>query len=69
MPIRNFAQIDKAREQLEIIEAEFLEQRGWKLTCDTPGSLWLWTKTLPDGRVALVEMATAIMFEGHQPTD
>lgn len=41
----------------------FLEACGWKSTCNVPGarSLWLWEGTLPDGRVAVLNEATAIV--------
>jgi hypothetical protein len=47
------------REMLEYRVDAWLRSKGWKSTCDTPGSLWLWQRTLDDGRVALVNKSTA----------
>lgn len=45
---------------------KLLESRGWTETCiDTPGALWLWHKQLEDGRNLLVDMGTALAFEGE----
>ena len=40
-----------------------MKKRGWNHTCKTPGSLWLWEKTMPDGRVILTDRGTAAMLE------
>ena len=42
---------------------KMMEKRGWKRTCKTPGSIWLWEKTMPDGRVILTDRGTAGMLE------
>lgn len=58
--------IDDARSKMEDIEIEtrrFLASCGWKYTCNVPGSLWLYEKELPDGRVALVDHSTALHIE------
>jgi hypothetical protein len=57
--LRDIAEADERREALE--EA-YLRERGWKQTCETPGSIWAWTKVLPDGRVVLVGRTQALAF-------
>jgi hypothetical protein len=57
--LREIAEAEARREDLE--EA-YLRERGWKQTCATPGALWVWTKSLPDGRVVLVGRTQAIAF-------
>ena len=52
-----------AREEVETQVNEMLRANGWSATCANPGSLWLWQKTLKDGRVMLVDKDTALMFE------
>ena len=48
-------------------EDRYLRQNGWELTCKTPGSVWMWTKALPDGRVVLVPRSTALDWtEGEE---
>jgi len=44
---------------------KFLEAAGWKHTCQTPGCLWMWERTMPDGRTLLVteELALEMQFE------
>jgi hypothetical protein len=36
--------IEKAISRLEEIKKHYLEEHGWKYTCQTPGSVWLWKK-------------------------
>ena len=52
--------IENAREQLGFAVNDFLRRKGWQYTCETPGSLWLWKRALKDGRVMLVNEATAL---------
>jgi len=55
-------QIAEAQSQTEELEDAYLRERGWQHTCDTPGSLWVWSKTLPDGRVILTSKTQALAF-------
>src|SRR5688572_10782044 len=55
-------QIADAQSQAEELEDAYLRERGWQHTCDTPGSLWVWSKTLPDGRVILTSKTQALAF-------
>lgn len=57
------SEVEFAREQLEFRVDALLRKRGWKHTSSTPGCLWLWEKTLSDGRVMLVNKSTALYFE------
>lgn len=50
-------------EDIEIAKRKLLERCGWKYTCGTPGNLWLYEKTLPDGRVALVTESAALRMQ------
>lgn len=50
---------------LEHDERLFLTRHGWAYTCQTPGSLWMYQKALPDGRVILTDHDTALQFEEH----
>jgi hypothetical protein len=41
--------MDDARYEREMLEYKvdaLLRAKGWKHTCTTPGSLWLWSKTV-----------------------
>jgi hypothetical protein len=67
---RAYKALRNALDELEDVESNvrarrhaFLEACGWKSTCNVPGarSLWLWEGTLPDGRVAILNEATAIV--------
>ena len=47
----------------------YLRQSGWEHKCNYPGSLWLWEKTLPDGRVIVVCADDAIYMQEHINTE
>lgn len=49
-------------EQLDFKRQELLRKTGWKLTCDVPGSLWLWEKAVR-GRVLMVNQSSALAIE------
>lgn len=36
--------ISTAESEVEVAKRKYLEAYGWKLTCMTPGSLWLWER-------------------------
>ena len=55
--------IFRAEEQAERIKAEYLRERGWVHTCDLPGSVWLWTKALPDKGTVYLNMDQALHME------
>ncbi len=73
-------EIDHAEERLGFEVARLLREAGWKYTCDTPGSYWMWEKeieivthTRAKGQpsetrrkvVALVDQETAVRLELH----
>jgi len=39
-------QVDLLRNDVQSARDEILRKRGWTYTCKTPGSVWLWEKTL-----------------------
>jgi hypothetical protein len=45
--------IQDAENQLEHFRSRYLTACGWEYTCDTPGSYWLWTKTIDGTRYAV----------------
>ena len=47
------------REQLEYRVDAWLRSKGWKSTSSTPGCMWLWERTLEDGRTVIVNKSTA----------
>lgn len=51
------------KERLGFAIADALRAKGWRYTCDVPGSLWLWEKKLADGRVALVNESAAVSIQ------
>lgn len=59
--------IEDAQSKMEDIEIEqrrFLKSCGWRYTCSTPGSFWMYEKTIPDGRTVLVDhLDTALRME------
>ncbi len=58
-----YNQIAEAVDNLERARNLFLVKAGWKYTCDTPGSIYLWQKQLPDGRVVLIQPKLAVRME------
>jgi len=62
-------EIAEAEAQREDLEEAYLRERGWSQTSDTPGSIWVWTKALPDGRVVLVGRRQALAFAGALDRD
>lgn len=61
--LRAFADLADREGQIHIDRQKLLQKMGWEYTSDTPGSLWVYQKTLPDGRVAICNASTAEEFE------
>jgi hypothetical protein len=40
----NRRQIDEAEQEVEQMKQAYLRRFGWDLTCNTPGSYWLWRR-------------------------
>ena len=53
------------REQLGYKEDAYLRAQGWDSTSSTPGSYWLWSRTLKDGRTLLVSKSMALQMQDH----
>lgn len=51
---------DDLKQQATSLEAQFLKEAGWKYTCDTPGSRWLWSKDLGERGIVLLQAKHAI---------
>lgn len=58
----DYAEIENAIIAVHTLKDGFLRRRGWEPTYEI-ASLWLWKKTLADGRVLLLSMADAISME------
>ncbi len=39
-----FHQIGEAESEIENLKRAYLQRWGWKYTCNTPGSYWLWVR-------------------------
>ena len=57
-----FDKIEGMRRRADEAANELIRANGWKYTCQTPGSRWLWEKKMPDGRTLLVDPKTALQF-------
>lgn len=55
--------VAQAQQDYADLKREYLREAGWSETCDTPGSYWLWSGTLPDGRAVLCDKATAVALQ------
>lgn len=54
-PPRYAGDLDEAERQLEQYQFEYLTRWGWKQTCQTPGSYWMWRRDFtPDDEAAMV---------------
>lgn len=52
---------DAAEAKAAAIRDRALEKQGWKQTCETPGSYWMWEKTIKDKRyVVTTDMAVSL---------
>lgn len=62
MNLRTISDVEAATHALQFAVDTYLRAKGWKYTCANPASLWLWEKTLRDGRTVLVDSETALAF-------
>lgn len=60
----NADEIEFTREQLDFGVDRWLRSRGWKSTCETPGSYWVWLKQI-DGHEYLVDRSHAVSIQRH----
>ncbi len=68
MNFKNVAEIKAEMEQLDFAMEAHLRASGWKTTCKTPGSYWMWEKEV-GGQHFLVDRETAIRIQGIQEAD
>jgi hypothetical protein len=59
-----YRELEVMRENLEAREHQYLREKGWQYTCNTPGSFWLWQKKVGDTILAL-ELHHAISVQSH----
>jgi hypothetical protein len=52
-----------ARNKLEEAEEAYLRANGWTYSSANPACLWMWQKTLPDGRTVMTLRAQAVTFQ------
>lgn len=58
-----------AEETLEDLQTQYLRKNGWTFSCDFPGSVWLWVKELPDGRIVGTVRPVAILMQHSWPKE
>lgn len=63
---RMFDQLADLEAQTADLGAGALVYCGWKHTSDTPDFVWRWVKTLPDGRILMVDQVAALNIERNQ---
>lgn len=59
-PVQWMRAIDDAEYEAKRMAEKYLGAQGWKHTCQTHGSMWLWEKTFTDGRHYLCDTSTAV---------
>jgi alpha-amylase/alpha-mannosidase (GH57 family) len=64
------------KDKIQLLEIEIkqaketrLRKAGWRYTCATPGSYWLWEKKLEDGRTILVDESFAHTLQDQLDAD
>jgi hypothetical protein len=62
-------EIERAEEQVGNLRREYLRGHGWTETCQVPGSYWLWSGRLPDGREVLCDEETAFGLQDAMTPD
>jgi hypothetical protein len=60
--ICNPGEVEYQREMLSHRIDAYLRKAGWDYTSNTPGCVWLWTRTIGD-RVLLVNRETALRIQ------
>lgn len=64
-----FDEIESDHSSLKHESEKFMLSRGWQHTSSTPGCVWMWQKTLPDGRIILTNFSTAVDIEKEITSD
>ncbi len=68
MSFKSVAEIKAEVERLDFAMDAHLRSSGWKTTCKTPGSYWMWEKEV-EGRHYLVDRDTAIRIQNIVETE
>jgi hypothetical protein len=61
----SLVEFQERQERIISDQTNFLEKRGWKYTCNTPGSYWMFERKMTDGRTLLVERSFALTLEAR----
>jgi hypothetical protein len=67
--VKTMEDVQRLREEVEDKAHALLRSKGWRYTCSTPGSRWLWEKKLPDGRTVLVDSRSAEVMQENMDND
>ena len=59
-------ELESVHEKIELLKRLLLNKCGFAYTCDTPGSLWLYKRTLPDGSIILASAEDAFKIIQHE---
>jgi hypothetical protein len=60
---KQIEEIEQAKDEADERFDSLLRSQGWKQTSGNPASIWLWEKTMPGGKVVMVERHTALDLE------
>lgn len=61
--------IDDIAHELGTAQGKYLSLTGWTYTSETPGSYWMWRKTLPTGVTLLMGVKEALHIQAHMDED
>jgi hypothetical protein len=59
-----FNKVEVMRDDADTVVVGALHQAGWKRTCKTPGSVWMWEREM-DGRIYRVSQDEAERIQEH----
>lgn len=57
--------VDEKLKALDKMMKEFLEERGWEYTKETPTGEWMWKKVI-DGALNLVDVTNALAIQSFE---
>lgn len=43
-----YSQIEAAQQEVSDLQHAYLQRWGWEMTCNTPGSYWVWRRDFAD---------------------
>lgn len=55
--------VELAKQEADRIASVYLEQNGWKYSCDFPGAIWLYSKMMADGSTVATDRRTAVYIQ------